>query len=233
MAPAIRYVGDRRLEIECADGAYECALVGATVARTTVAHEERYGIFGEPLAIDIAANVAMRQIRTINPSVGYESATRAHRLDILGAIAEIEEGLGHVAEALRAHPIALVVADPTEMPCGFWLFCFDDGFGAIAHVAVSRNYRGAPDEAAALECAAEWLAENDGRYFVDPDYTQAEVDLRAEGAENPDAYEIEERAHLDRTFTECGWLLEDEWSCEEIADTRALYARANDLLIDD
>ena len=84
---------------------------------------------------------------------------------------------------------------------------------------------------AALEDAAVYLAEHAPGMFEKPDYVDAQCEAghafagcERDHGDCPDCERVQERAEMDLTYTESGYLASWEWTCAEV-DPRSREAR--------
>lgn len=94
---------------------------------------------------------------------------------------------------------------------------YDLQFGANGDTHVSVHARSDED---ALELAADYLADIAPGLFSEPDYADAAREMglllcyQFLLAEEPELEEIRQRAEVDHTYTEAGWLLSWEWGID-------------------
>ncbi len=102
---------------------------------------------------------------------------------------------------------------------GLWLFQFG-AYGTL-YVAVWERFL-----EAALEQAAEWLAENATGHLIDHSEMRRLVkEAREELGSNASEEAVWEHAEADLTYTEAGWLLSYEWWVDEVDAFDPLYRR--------
>ena len=84
----------------------------------------------------------------------------------------------------------------------------------------------------ALEAAAEWCREHAPGVFTEPDYDGAAADIGApeDWRDDPEwADKVRDRAEVDLTYTESGYIASWEWSVTEVTDADEyayVYARS-------
>lgn len=128
---------------------------------------------------------------------------------------------------------------------GLWWFQFGPYTGTNVFVWAGPAYRGLDD---ALEEAAGWLADNAPGHLLAPDDPHLK-DLIKETLEDEGktwkawqqaiedqeqwAYDVEESAFADLTYTESGYLTSYEWTVNELSSDDDLYAEVFEASIDD
>lgn len=115
------------------------------------------------------------------------------------------------------------VANPFDRDVWKNVYVFQFGAFATTKVIVFAN---SVDDG--IEVAAEWLDENGlAGFFVQPDYKDAaeELGFAVDTEDCDEIAQIHERAEIDLTYTEAGYLLSYEWYLTELHGDAANQAK--------